>query len=546
MTMKISQLALVCGLSLGLGGVVGCSEETAETGDEQNASSSFSDVFAKVVLKGGCGIKVGSATKKTTGSGGACPKTLTAVLDALEKDTNNTVQFFMVSEQADQLALNTPVRFVASVTTKEGGPETLWLSMLGSPGGMADDFLEVMSFNKTKGVYAYYDLADGGWVQEGDGSSVPTEASGAPAKFRCINCHTDGNPVMKELHDGWWPWFSTWYSASAMQTFANGKGVDPLFKRLIDKVDRADDLERHIIDGTKAFTKTRVKKALKEKNLKPLAAQLLCDVGTPNLISPHGANSKRIGDIETFNSFFPSSILLNNFFKTPRTGSGSQLGLEGSLNMTIPSLSSLRMDATAYKAAIKANKQTINGKAGDAIAPLTAPEKSYADFAIVQELMTQGFLDKDIVADALMVDFTVSTFSKTRCDLAATLPKTWANAEELRTAWIQSLGSSNLRGAKGLKARLEAKTDIETHAKTLETYVGSCSKRQTSDVTKYTADVVKIVSQRRREFIEVYEQVVESPWLLPEDNHTDAKPHTFRLSGDKCEIQKQTEKFIGE
>ncbi|MBL9027355.1 MAG: hypothetical protein JNL21_34510 [Myxococcales bacterium] len=544
----ISQLLFFCGAAGLLGTTIGCEEEEEPTeGDEQDASSSIDDVFAKTALKGGCAIKVAKTgkTSKTTGKGGACPTTVTGVLDALAADTNNVLHVYAVSEQADGAPgtkpdANTPYRFVVAVETKIGGTaDKLFLSMLGSGEGVSDTFLEVMSFNAKKGVYAFYDLNDGKWIQEGDGSMVPTAALGADPAFRCLGCHTTGAPLMKELHDSWANWNSTWLSMADPGT------QDRLFRRLFDQKERADDLELHIIEGTKASTKARVKKALKEKNLKPLMTQLLCDVGEPSLIASHMKSSQRLGTVSTFSSMLPSSILLNNLFKTPQTGTGPQDGMTDILAMNIPALGQVRVESASYVKALGTIKQKIGGQTGDAMFPMSSPEKSFADFQMIQELFEQKLVDKDVIADALMTDFTVSTFSSARCALADTLPKTWASADELRTKWAESLGSSDLRGAAGLKARLEKTDDFAAHEQALGTYVSACNTRSTSDKDGYALDLLKVMSQRRAEFKEHYEQVVESDWLIPTDN-LGSTPGAIRLNGTTCAIENQSAPFIGE
>lgn len=544
----ISQLLLVCGTAslLGLGGF-GCEEEEPVAGDEQDASSSVDDVFAKTVLKGGCSVKVNRTgnTVKTTGKGGKCPTTVTGVLDELAKDSSNVLHVYAVSEQGDGAPgtkpdASTPYRFVVAVETKVGKTaDKLFLSVLGSGEGVSDTFIEVMSFNAKKGVYAFYDLSNGKWVQEGDGTQVPTEALGAEAPFRCIGCHTTGQPLMKELHDSWANWNSTWFGMQDPGT------QDALFRRLFDAKERADDLELHIIEGTKAGTKTRVAKALKEKNLKPLLTQLMCDVGEPSLIAAHSKSSQRIGTVSTFSSMLPTSILLNNMFKTPQTGTGPQDGMDDILAMNIPALGSARVDSASYVKALGTIKQKIGGQTGDAMFPMSSPEKSFADFQVIQELFAQNLLDKDVIADALMTDFTVSTFSSIRCDLADTIPETWATADELKTKWASNLGSSSARGAAGLKARLEKTDDFAAHEQTLNTYISACNTRSSSDKDNYALDLLKVMSQRRVEFKEHYEQVVESDWLLPTDN-LGSKPHAIRLNGTTCAIENQTAKFVGE
>lgn len=265
----------------------------------------------------------------------------------------------------------------------------------------------------------------------------------------------------------------------------------------------------------------------------------------PSLIAAHSKNSTRVGSVSTFSSMLPSSILLNGLFKTPKTGTGDQKGLDNALNMNIPSLYSVRVDSTSYVTALTTIGQTIGGQTGDAMFPMSSPEKSFADNHVVQELISRNLLDKNIVADVLMTDFTVSTFSNVRCELAETLPETWTTVDELRTQWSTNLTDSTLRGATGLKARLDNITDFDAHATRLDGYVKACNDRNTADKDAYALDLLKIMSQRRAEFVEKYEQVVESQWLVPGDN-LGSKPHAVRLNGETCVVEEQSAPFIGE
>ncbi len=57
------------------------------------------------------------------------------------------------SPRADEGKKTTDHRFVVSQATSKSNAEELFVSVLGSPSnGIAQDFMEVMSFNKTKGA----------------------------------------------------------------------------------------------------------------------------------------------------------------------------------------------------------------------------------------------------------------------------------------------------------------------------------------------------------------------------------------------------------
>lgn len=540
--MKTKLNVLLCGFAALAFALPGCEEAEPETGDEQNATSSLNDALTSSVLAGGCTVEVKGKSQKTKGTGGKCPTTVTGILDALAADAKFKTNVFVVSEEGDLgKGQATPYRFVIAVDTGDGKAEKLFFSVLGSGEGVSDTFVEAMAFNEKKQAYVYYDVEDGTWVQKGDGTQVKIDgpANDAAPAFACVGCHTTGMPLMKELHDSWANWSSTWFS------MPDPNSGDPLFKRLFSQVKRGDDLELLVIAGTKAATKARVEKGIKEKKVGALAKQLMCDIGEPSMIAAHSKNSKRIGKVETFSSMLPTSIVLNNLLKTPSTGTGPQKGLDNVVNMNIPSLSSMRVDSASYVKAVETIGQTIGGEPGDAMFPMSSPEKSFSDIVMVQELVAKNLLDKDVVADVLMTDFTVSTFSESRCDLAETLPANWTSVDDLRSQWIAKLGTSTLRGAAGLKARLETNTDLDAHATKVDTFVKACNMRGTTEKDAYAVDLLTIMSQRRVEFTERYERVVESDMLLPADSLS-SKPHAKRLNAATCTIEATTEKFVGE
>jgi hypothetical protein len=138
-------------------------------------------------------------------------------------------------------------------------------------------------------------------------------------------------------------------------------------------------------------------------------------------------------------------------------------------------------------------------------------------------------------------------FSKSRCELADTIPANFTNAEELRTAWIANLAGSTLRGATGLKGRLEKKGDFADHEKTINDYLKACAARSTAASEKFNEDVLTIVAQRRNEFRHHYEKVLETNMILPTDNASaTTEPGTWRLSATTCELEEQTAMFVGE
>jgi hypothetical protein len=519
---------------VGLAVLAGCMSESEDPASEDAAitANKLDDTFATTVLKGGCEI---DGIGKTTGSGGKCPTKLSAILDALPQDKVNV---FVVSEKADMPKDDdTTYRFVVSAGTEEA---PLFIATVGGK-QLGEGSTEAIGFSKSLQAYAYYKVEGTRWVRKGDGTQVKANNNkGTDAPFECIRCHSSGAPLMKEIHDSWGNWESTWFRMDAPP------GANALFKRLFDQRKRADILERKIIPAIKLHSKGRVDRAKKEGALKGVLTQLMCEVGEPSLIGAHNASEDRTGTVKSSSTMLPTAILVNQLLVPPATGgTGVELGLEDALKLKVPSLDALGegIDADAYSKQVKANGQKIGGRtSGDTIFPMSSPEKSYADLDAIQELLRQKLIDKDIVADILMTDFTVSSFSKVRCDLADTLPETWKTPAELKSAWAKNLEGSRLRGAKGLRARLEKASDLKNHEKTLETFAKACSERKPAELTK---DVLAIMSQRRVEFADRYSNVIESPWLVPTDTLR-SKANGVRLSGKTCEIEETKSKFIDE
>jgi hypothetical protein len=513
------------------------SDEGALTGAE------LDDSVATTLLAGGCSVVVDGQASTTKGSGGPCPTQLSKMLDLLEGKTKSAgdapqkPKTFVVSEQGDRPGNGVQYRFVVASKAKSN---PLWIATV-SDANVGEGEVEAIGFSPSLQAFAYYKVEGNRWVRKGDGTKIKSTTKGKDVPFECARCHSSGAPLMKELHDSWANWDSTWFS------MPKPKGANALFSRLFDAKTLADDLEPEIIAGIHLHSKGRVDRANREGALSGVLTQLMCEVGEPSIIGAHSRNQQRFGKVNTFSSMLPTSLLLNPLWSPPQTGTGEELGLEQALGVKtgVDELSQ-SIDSDAYSKAIEANRQTIGGQPGDAMFPMASPQAGYADLDAVQELLRQKLIDKDIVADILMTDFTVSSFSKVRCDLAETMPTTWKTPDELRTTWAANLAGSTARGAKGLKGRLENKTDLKTHEKALSTFVNACKARPAPALT---VDALKIISQRRVEFTQRYgdvgQGIVESSFLIPKDQ-LGSKPNAIRLNATSCEIEPTSAKFAGE
>lgn len=552
--------AIVSGFALPACGSDATTEEEDTSIEDITVAGVPDDTFLSSVLGNAkCTIIVKGKRVSNRKGTEACPTTLSALLDRLEgvapaapapsasgsapapaPSAGTTVkpEFFVVSENGDKPALDNAYRFV--IAGGAGVPtDKLYVASFASGNGAPQAGTEVMAWSEKIQAFVYYREKGGAWERMGDGTMVPSSAKGAQPTFQCMNCHTSGAPIMKELHDSWANWTSTW------MTVVDPKSPDATFNRMFSKVQRADDMEKRIISSTHMHSKGRVDRAKTEGDLKGVLTQLFCDVGEGTLIAAHSKNSQRFGTVSTFSSMLPGAFVVSPLLRAPRTGTGVELGLEQSVGLKLPTVDSLSVDSKAYSDTLTKFASKIGGQAGDSIFPMNGPEKSYADVDAVQELLRQGLVDADFVADVLMTDFTTPAFSSARCGLAEALPKTWKDPADLKAQFGANLAKSTARGAKGLAARIAKTDDAAAHTATLEAYGKACADRKTASAAAFTEDTLRILSQRRAEFIDVYHNLVESDSLLPSDN-LGSKPGAQRFNGTTCVLEPATAKFVGE
>jgi hypothetical protein len=464
--------------------------------------------------------------------GEACPTNINAVLDRL--DATGASQTFVVSDTLDRPDANTSYRFVVAHGAQPDAQHELFVSTIGRARGMGG-LIEAMGFSPSRQAYNFYELDRGQWHLVGNGADV---VPGEAPPFACANCHESGAPLMKELQDSWANWNSTWFGVP------DPNSQDPAFNRLFSNVQIADFLEPLIIKGTQLHVAAQVKREREAGRLQGLMKRVMCDVGEGNLIASHTAHAQRFGAIDLqFNVLFPGSFFVNQLFDQPSTGTGRENGYQRLIGMSLPQLGNVAfaVSGPSYAKAVNASGSNFGGELGDTMFPYTYPQRGFSDNVAVEELIAQGVLDKELAADLLMTDFTVPVFSKERCDLATTAPAAAASPDELRTAWAAALATSTLPGAADLKARLETPNDFEGHQAKLDAYVGACNARAVNEPDAFAADVVKLGSQRRKEFLDEHPAVVESDFLLPADDLTDAASHTWRLSPTTCNLVLQSE-----
>jgi hypothetical protein len=493
-----------------------CAVTNAQTGKalSTTARKAMDDPFFTMVLNAG---------------GDKCANTVDLALAKVKAQAKQSDSVFAVSEEADVAAKTTGYRFVIAQPSATNKAEELFLSVLGEPTGLSQSFMEVMSFSKKLNAYVYYQMNGGRWTLKGDGTQiVPGEQ-----KVECAACHTSGAPNMKELQLPWNNWNSFTFSMPSPM------GQSPDFAALYGRKGGAESLEGIIVDGDKLWAKARVDAVLggkrKGETLKSLLKQAMCEVGEPQIISSKSKHSARFDTVTPPASMnVPPSFLVSQLFT-----SAGEVGYSNVIGMSLGKVSSVSVKGSDYVAALTASGQNLDGRKGDTIFGMFVPERGFEDNMVVEELVRRNLLTKDTATDLLMADFTVPVFSSVRCALADTAPDAGADAEAVRTAWIKNLAASKLAGAAELSARLSDTNDFAKNQTAVDAFVSACATRATSDGPAFTKDLLKLASQRRKEFIDAYGPIVESPMLLPADTQSDAKPHAFRLNATTCKLDKQ-------
>jgi hypothetical protein len=293
----------------------GCSaaeDDGAEGEDSALTAGELDDGIAKALFAGNnCQVSMGAGGQaSSTGGSGACPVTLSAMLAQMKK-TGDTPKVFVVSEEGDRPSPRTQYRFVIGGRINDA---PFWLATLGSATDSLENGVEAMGFSPTLKAWAYYRVGGPGWVRFGDGSMVKAKTpdqiktrqdavnqamearTTAPVSrdnppFECARCHSTGAPLMKELHDSWANWDSTWFGMEAP------KNMSPLFKELFEQRQLADDLEFDIIEGIHLHSDGRVARAQKDGNLAGVLARLMCEGGEPSIIGVHSQSSPRFGNV---------------------------------------------------------------------------------------------------------------------------------------------------------------------------------------------------------------------------------------------------------
>jgi hypothetical protein len=379
-----------------------------------------------------------------TGTG--CPTTYQTIIAKLREadkakcpDPVQGQKTRFVSETAQLLGKPSGMRAVVTRTCDGRAEHDIMFSLFGlSPDMPAlPSSVEFISFDKTAGVFNYYE-ATGGKINFFGNSKDMLKGPLPGGKARCAGCHTEGGLVMKELDTPWTHWEGDTTTPGAAE-FATK------FAKDLGSKDTGINMESLVRAGNTAWNTAKVA-ALKTASTQELLKPLFC-TGDINLGSVNGSVS-----------FLPGKSYIDR-----------KLGGSG-----------FSITNADYAAQIKANGQVVEGIPGktDTFFPYTFVMRGAISSQYVDNLISAGIIDEDLAKDILMVDFTRPVFSTDRCDLLKKLPKLPAakhNPNDIRAA-IAATFKTAPAGSPGaeLAKSVADKADGPKHAVRVTAFETAC------------------------------------------------------------------------
>lgn len=416
-----------------------------------------------------------------------CPTSYQDIMQRLrEVDTQNCdsderagIATRAVSETAQITGDATSYRLVTTRTCGDRTDHEIIFSLFGVRAGSSSlpSSVEVMAFDKSAGVYNFYDASPGEITFFGNSKDMKKGAASGSVR-KCAACHTGGGLVMKELDTPWLHW----------EGHMDTPGASELIEAHPDLGTRRDgaDMEFMVKDGNDQWNQTRLQDMQDSGTLADVLRPLFCTV---EVNTDNGAD-------------FEGNAL-------------SSLPVDSLLDPQLKSFDSLPVNGGDYDALKAANGQEVPGTGkDDTVFAYPFVERSHIDNDYVNKLVASGLIDQEFVKDVLMVDFTRPIFSDDRCDLLSSAPQmsTTASADEVRQGFIDSL-----QGAADGTPEFELLTNLMNsggHDATVDSFLDSCKALPQRDLLE---NAMEITSLNRRKYSQM--SVFEgNRFLVPSDN----------------------------
>jgi hypothetical protein len=469
-------------------------------------AGTLNDAFAKHVLR----------------AGDSCPVTFAEMMEKLSRADLGTapsascigerhaVRTNVISETAQLLGKPTSYRVVttrACEDTSDIATDGVVFSLLGvtaDPGSLPDD-VEIMAFDKTAGVFNYYASEQG--VLSFFGNSKDLMAGSEDDIRRCANCHPNGGLVMKELDAPWIHW-------EDFNTLPGARQLVEAHKGMLGEISGASDLESMVRNGNEHWNESRL------SHLKSSATARVKDLLRPLFCSDEiNLDAMRTPRVIPFNAFLDRRLANPEAPSLP------------------PSDQGFTVDPADYDALIRAAGQTVAGMPGiiDTAAAYVFVEPSHADINFVEQLESAGLLDRDFIADVLMIDFTRPVFSDERCDLLAfapDLPNDDLTLKAIRTGFITNLKRSTPASgsaAAALLKHLQNQDDLAAHQTKMAAFAAACETLGSKPFLQNALAIVSVNRDKARKL-----PVIEFPETMPDDAQVISE--NVRLHPETCQL----------
>jgi hypothetical protein len=498
----------------------------------------------------GDGGKADDAVKRAILSGPQTPKTIFDVHRQLER-LGGTLKTHIVANRGHENSQRGSFSFFQTYSgpMKDGQVEEgeLFIGFFAVPDGdvliVDQDFsamslmIELIAWDRTKEVYNFWELRGTGagseWTFRGDSNDILADVaqinvgSRGPAfgtRLRCSGCHTLGGPIMKELEapqNDWW----TTQRKLRLSPFKLKSGDDPnspanVAARLFEKATDASNLSQQVKQGIDRLIAVRARRGGDGQNLKQQLRSLFFTMEL-NLVTdslPFKEREKAGAPIEIPQAFFVDARLVGQ-------------------ERPIPVKLALYQDALKEVGSQFAPDETPG--LVEAFHAFVVPARSHIDNQVIDELIKQGMLDEELVADVLAVDFTTPVYSRARASLIRFVPETARNAAELKEKLIAELQRAPQDPA--AKQLLENLTNqarsADFHRKAALAYREAVA--QASTEPRAIVEWLKLAAQRRLEIAKAETsqnrrgKILEPGFrvIFPIDNLS-PQPGQFRLDPD--------------
>ena len=344
-------------------------------------------------------------------------------------------------------------RTVAAFRGKHSGEELDGNVMLSIVTGKAwypreETSIEAWGWDNHRERYNYYKLDLSGSVGNTptwklrDSSDSADLLSPGERRGRCVRCHVNGAPVMKELFQPWNNWHSADFDASYLSGwFPEGPvwplSNDPLFKSSLKSAER---LEPVIIAAIRRFNRAKINSTLKREDnrgsveiedgfqtvlegrrlLRPLFRMSefnLISARQGSGLGPFSTPQGPQNQIEIPASFFLNIGLIRGEGLADYHGLGID---EAKQFLKIGKLAS-----GEYKTLVDESRIAMRGQVGrDAHFAWFVPEPSHIDNDLIDQLLQRGIITSHFLAAALMLDLEEPVFlSQERESLLQLIPE---------------------------------------------------------------------------------------------------------------------------